>query len=95
LPVGAAVLAAAVIREAKKTFALPLVSEYVSHWWFYPTAFEPRNFILVLISQGLTTTYALQSEAGLSLGATVPALKRFKGMVWLPRRSLDVATSST
>ena len=36
-------------------------------------------FILVLISQGLTTTYALQTEAGLSLGATVPALKRLQG----------------
>jgi DNA-binding PadR family transcriptional regulator len=35
-------------------------------------------FILALISQGLTTTYALQSEAGLSLGATVPALKRLQ-----------------
>jgi DNA-binding PadR family transcriptional regulator len=33
-------------------------------------------FILALISQGLTTTYVLQSEAGLSLGATVPALNR-------------------
>jgi DNA-binding PadR family transcriptional regulator len=32
-------------------------------------------FILVLISQGLTTTYALQS---LSLGASVPALKRLQ-----------------
>jgi DNA-binding PadR family transcriptional regulator len=35
-------------------------------------------FILALIGQGLTTAYALQSEAGLSLGATVPALKRLQ-----------------
>jgi DNA-binding PadR family transcriptional regulator len=33
-------------------------------------------FILALISQGVTTTYAFQTAAGLSLGATVPALKR-------------------
>jgi DNA-binding PadR family transcriptional regulator len=36
-------------------------------------------FILALIGQGLTTTYALQSQAGLSLGATVPALQRLHG----------------
>lgn len=33
-------------------------------------------FILALVNKGLTTSYALQREAGLSLGATVPALKR-------------------
>jgi DNA-binding PadR family transcriptional regulator len=32
--------------------------------------------ILALLKQGLTTTYDLQTRAGLSLGATVPALKR-------------------
>ncbi|HYD16500.1 MAG TPA: PadR family transcriptional regulator [Candidatus Nanoarchaeia archaeon] len=35
-------------------------------------------FILALISQGLNTTYAFQSEVGLSLGASVPALKRLE-----------------
>jgi DNA-binding MarR family transcriptional regulator len=32
--------------------------------------------ILALLKQGLTTTYDLLARAGLSLGATVPALKR-------------------
>jgi DNA-binding PadR family transcriptional regulator len=32
--------------------------------------------ILSFLKQGMTTTYDLQKQAGLSLGATVPALKR-------------------
>lgn len=42
--------------------------------------------MLALISQGLTTTYALQSEAGLSLGASVPALKRLEDAALVNRK---------
>ena len=43
-------------------------------------------FMLALISQGLTTTYALQSEAGLSLGASVPGLKRLEDAGFVTRK---------
>jgi DNA-binding PadR family transcriptional regulator len=33
-------------------------------------------FVLALIQSGLSTPYALQREAGLSPGATIPAIQR-------------------
>jgi DNA-binding PadR family transcriptional regulator len=35
-------------------------------------------FILLLLDHGYQTTYALQRQAGLSLGSTVPALRRLE-----------------
>jgi DNA-binding PadR family transcriptional regulator len=43
-------------------------------------------FILTLIRQGFMTTYDLQSGAGLSLGATVPALNRLSDAKLVSRR---------
>lgn len=42
--------------------------------------------ILALLKQGLATTYDLQTQAGLSLGATVPALKRLEAAKLVSRK---------
>jgi hypothetical protein len=34
-------------------------------------------FVLALIKSGVSTPYVLQKEAGLSPGATIPAIRRF------------------
>jgi DNA-binding PadR family transcriptional regulator len=44
--------------------------------------------ILSLLRQGLTTTYDLQAQAGLSLGATVPALRRLALAKLVARKEL-------
>lgn len=44
--------------------------------------------ILALLKQGLTTTYDLQTHAGLSLGATIPALKRLAAAKLVTRKEV-------
>lgn len=43
-------------------------------------------FILSLLGSGYETTYDLQRQAGLSLGSTVPALRRLEGKRLITRR---------
>jgi DNA-binding PadR family transcriptional regulator len=43
-------------------------------------------FILSLLARGYETTYDLQRQAGLSLGSTVPALRRLEGKRLITRR---------
>lgn len=43
-------------------------------------------FILSLLDRGYETTYDLQRQAGLSLGSTVPALRRLEGKRLITRR---------
>ncbi|HYD16530.1 MAG TPA: hypothetical protein VEB03_00840 [Candidatus Nanoarchaeia archaeon] len=51
-----------------------------------PTRSSLELLILTLLKQGLSTTYDLQTEAGLSLGATVPALKRLAAAKLVTRK---------
>jgi DNA-binding PadR family transcriptional regulator len=53
-----------------------------------PTRSSLELLILALLKQGLTTTYDLQTEAGLSLGATVPALKRLAAAKLVTRKEV-------
>jgi DNA-binding PadR family transcriptional regulator len=43
-------------------------------------------FILSLLDRGFETTYALQRQAGLSLGSTVPALRRLEAKRLITRQ---------
>jgi DNA-binding PadR family transcriptional regulator len=53
-----------------------------------PTRSSLELLILALLKQGLSTTYDLQVQAGVSLGASVPALKRLAAAKLVTRKEV-------